>query len=109
MCDSKHYESQVIALTEVRRVHCCHSSKQDQERQQQLARQRLVTWQQKDQSELDKVKEELNNLETGIKPVPVSSDNIGALQVCAATNSEVFDFLAFDWLRGDKSNSRKMY
>ena len=59
----------------------CHSSKQDQDRQKQLAQQRLITWQQKDQSELNKVKEELKALETGTKPVPVSSTNIGALQV----------------------------
>ena len=110
MRDSKHHESHVIALTEVNRVHCCHSSKQDQDRQQQLARQRLVTWQRKDQSELDKVKEELKNLETETKPVPVSSDNIGALQVCAATNdAEGFDFVAVDWQREDESNSGNMY
>ena len=83
---TKHHESHVIPLIEVNRVHHCHSSKQDQDRQKQLARQRLVTWQQKDQSEMDKVKEELKNLETGTKPVSVPSDNIGALQVCAATN-----------------------
>ena len=57
------------------------SSKQDQDRQKQLAQQRLVTWQQKDQSELSKVKEQLNTLETGTKPEAVSSTNIGALQV----------------------------
>ena len=44
---------------------------------------------------MDKVKEELKNLETKTKPVPVSSDNIGALQVCAATNLEGFDFVVF--------------
>lgn len=65
----------------------------------------MVTWQQKDQSEMDKVKEELKNLETGTKPVPGSSDNIGALQVCAANNLEGFDFVAFDWLREDESIS----
>lgn len=92
--DTKHPESHVIALTEVNRVHRCHSSKQDEDRQKQLARQRLVTWQQKNQSEMDKVKEELKNLETGTKPVSVSSDNIGALQVCAATNVQGFDFAA---------------
>ena len=58
------------------------SSKQNEDRQQQLARQRLVSWQQKDQSELSKVKEQLNTLETGTKPVPVSDTSIGALQVC---------------------------
>lgn len=58
---------------------------------------------------MDKVKEELKKLETGTKPVPVSSDNIGALQVCAAANLEGFDFVAFDWLREDESISRKMY
>lgn len=92
--DTKHPESHVIALTEVNRVHRCHSSKQDEDRQKQLARQRLVTWQQKNQSEMDKVKEELKNLETGTKPVSVSSDNIGALQVCVATNVQGFDFAA---------------
>ena len=78
--DTKHNVSHAIALTEANRDHLP-SSKQDQDRQKQLARQRLVTWQQKDQSEMDKVKEELKNLETGTKPVPVSSPNIGALQV----------------------------
>ena len=58
------------------------SSKQDQDRQKQLAQQRLVTWQQKDQSELSKVKEQLNTLETQDNPAPVSSASIGALQVC---------------------------
>ena len=58
------------------------SSKQDQDRQKQLAQQRLVTWQQKDQSELSKVKEQLNTLETQGNPAPVSSASIGALQVC---------------------------
>ena len=57
------------------------SSKQDQDRQKQLAQQRLVTWQQKDQSELSKVKERLNTLETKANPPPVSSASIGALQV----------------------------
>ena len=52
---------------------------------------------------MDKVKVELKNLETGTKPVPGSSDNIGALQVCGATNLEGFDFVAFDWLRDDES------
>ena len=58
------------------------SSKQDQTCQKQLAQQRLVTWQQKDQSELSKVKEQLNTLETKANPPPVSSASIGALQVC---------------------------
>ena len=58
------------------------SSKQDQNRQKQLAQQGLVTWQQKDQSELRKVKEPLNTLETEANPPPVSSASIGALQVC---------------------------
>ena len=44
---------------------------------------------------MDEVKEELKNLETKTKPVPVSSDNIGALQVCAPTNLEGFDFVVF--------------
>ena len=57
------------------------SSKQDQDRQKQLAQQRSVTWQQKDKSELNKVKEQLNTLETGTKPEAVSSTNMGALQV----------------------------
>ena len=57
------------------------SSKKDQSRQKQLAQQRLVAWQQKDQSQLNKVKEQLNTLETGTKPEAVSSTNIGALQV----------------------------
>lgn len=43
---------------------------------------------------MDKVKEELKNLETGTKPVSVSSDNIGALQVSAAINVQGFDFAA---------------
>ena len=58
------------------------SSKQDQDRQKQLAQQRLVTWQQKDQSELSKVKEQLKTLETEANSTPVSSASIGALQVC---------------------------
>lgn len=91
ICDTKHHENHVYALTETNRGHRCHSSKQDQDRQKQLARQRLVTWQQKDQSEMNKVKEELKNLETGTKPVPVSIPNIGALQVCAATNVQGFE------------------
>ena len=78
--DTNHNKSHAIASTKANRDHL-HSSKQDQDRQMQLARQRLVTWQQKDQSEMDKVKEELKKLETGTKPVPVSSPNIGALQV----------------------------
>lgn len=60
-------------------------------------------WQQKDQSEMDKVKEELKYLETGTKPEPVSSPNIGALQVGATTHVQGFDFVASDWLREDES------
>lgn len=107
--DSPWRESHEIALTEVERVHCCHSSKQDQDRQKQLARQRLVTWQQKDQSEMDKVKEELKYLETETKPEPVSSPNIGALQVCATTHVQRFDFVASDWLREDEPILRNMH
>ena len=46
---------------------------------------------------MSKVKEELKTLETETKTVPVSSTNIGALQVCAVTNIQGFD-LASVWL-----------
>jgi len=70
----------VLGQAQARQIHLDTGSKQDQDRQKQLAQQRLLTWQRKDQSELSKVKEQLNNLETGTKPVPASSANIGALQ-----------------------------
>ena len=95
-----------IALTDSNRDCHCHSSKQDQDRQQQLARQRLVTWQQKDQSEMSKVNEELKTLETGTKPVPVSSTSIGALQVCTVRNVQRFDFVS-DLSREDENISRE--
>ena len=44
---------------------------------------------------MDKVKEELKYLETGTKPELVSSPNIGALQVCATTHVQRFDFVDF--------------
>lgn len=51
---------------------------------------------------MDKVKEELKNLEIGIKLVLGFSDNIGVLQVCVVINLEGFDFVVFDWLREDE-------
>ena len=57
------------------------SSKQNQDRQKQLASQRLATWQQKDQSELRKVNDQLKALETGAQSAPVDTSNMGAMQV----------------------------
>ena len=72
------------------------SSKQDQDRQKQLAQQRLVTWQQRDQSELSKVKEQLNTLETQGNPTPVSSASIGALQVCMKVTENAVMLFDYD-------------
>ncbi|RMX39987.1 hypothetical protein pdam_00022972 [Pocillopora damicornis] len=70
----------VLGLAQARQVNMDSSSKQDQDRQKQLAQKRLIAWQQKDQSEMNKVKEQLKALETGSEPEIVSSTSIGALQ-----------------------------
>lgn len=61
--------------------HALYSTERDRGRQKELAKQRLVAWQQKDQSEMNEVKEKLAALETGTQPAPVSSTSIGMLQV----------------------------
>ena len=73
------------------------SSKQDQDRQKRLAQQRLVTWQQKDQSEMSKVKEQLNTLETKANAPPVSSASIGALQVCMYEGYTKCSYVIWFW------------
>ena len=61
--------------------HALYSTEQDLGRQKELAKQRLVAWQQKNQSEMNKLKEKLVALETGAQPAPVSSMSVGILQV----------------------------
>lgn len=70
----------VLGLAQSRQIHLNSVTLHDKSRHKQLAKQRLVTWQQKDQSELNQVKEHLSTLETGTKPASVSSTSIGALQ-----------------------------
>lgn len=55
---------------------------------------------------MSKVNEELKTLETGTKPVPVSSTSIGALQVCTVRNVQRFDFVS-DLSREDENISRE--
>lgn len=70
----------VLGLAQARQMHLDSVTERDRGRQKVLAKQRLVAWQQKDQSEMNEVKEKLAALETGTQPTPVFSTSIGMLQ-----------------------------
>lgn len=61
---------------------CRYRLKQDRERQERLARERLAARRQKQQSDLDKAKEDLKSMENDENPVEVADNsNIAQLQV----------------------------